>query len=177
MKNLLNNIWCVSALSLVAIGYFTFSVVFPLVNMFSEDDPSVEFNDSIEEIDGAQAEVHSEVSLNRTSVVREDIVWITELTRDPFVRLVEYPTPELGAAIGDSMMVQSKKSSIKPNNLQLPSLTALFHRATESVAVIDGKLLSIGETISGFQIRKINKSSVVVERNGQDYALIVKRGR
>ncbi|MEE9335615.1 MAG: hypothetical protein V3U65_16105 [Granulosicoccaceae bacterium] len=177
MKNLLNNIWCVSALGLVAIGYFTFSVVIPLVERFAEGDPFEKYNVSIGEYDGTLAEHHSVSSAYGKKVEREYIAWISDLARDPFAREVKPPPPELAAAKGIAAMSKQNHASIRSNKYQLPRLNGLFHRATKSVAVIDGKLLSVGEVISGFEIREINKSNVVVNRNGQLYALTVKRDR
>lgn len=175
MKNLFNNIWCVSGLSLIAIGYFAFSVVTPLFDRFSPNGLGDVFDVSMDESDDMVAEQQAIDSASGNIVERENIAWFTELARDPFVLTSVSPPPDLGAAQSNPAVIKRQTVSVNSGKLQLPRLTGLFHRAAKSVAVIDGELSREGDTVSGFEVKIINKSSVVVERNGLEYSLAVAR--
>lgn len=51
------------------------------------------------------------------------------------------------------------------------SLTGIIWDKRKPLAVINGKMLGIGDTIKGAKVKKINKESVLLRKHGTNYTL------
>lgn len=52
-----------------------------------------------------------------------------------------------------------------------PQLTSTLRAGNNSMVVISGKVVQLGETVDGYQLMEVHESSAVFEKNGQKIRL------
>jgi hypothetical protein len=74
---------------------------------------------------------------------------------------------------GRDPFVQPAKSKQVVSRMERLTLSAISGSPANPLAVINGKILGIGESISGWQIKRISPRSVQLQRNGQNRTLSI----
>ena len=149
MKNLFNNPWFVGALGLFGLFYLGFAVVMPLVST-SQVASSVGLEVPFLGLDDDQT--NPVVMSQTTERNLDDIAWLQNIDRDPFA----------GTNLADPQAGQP---------VQLPRLIALFVSDGVQAAVLNNKLVRVGDEIDRFFVAEIGKHSVTVSRHGRYYTL------
>ncbi len=185
MKNLFNDPKFVVALSILALAFVLRSVMQQGFNASGQDQVNSTniVDDLLDATLAASGEINniwrnSNSSNDKTTnskVNRELIGWIIEPPRDPFAKhRMRIPTPTLGAALAVKPKPIVRKIK-KRSSYVLPVLKALFHDDHGAAAVIDGKLVRVGDNIAGFEILTIMRESVVIEKSGNRFTLLPAR--
>lgn len=147
VKQLFNNPWFIAALGALAVGYFCFSVIWPMV--FEDETPQDGLgafaNEVVDDFDGdigGPAQTLSKPD-------EDQIMWLTDLNRDPF-------TPALNN---------------RPKGNAVPRVSALFVGGGIASAIIDKQLVRVGDAIADFRVAAIDADSVTLIRDGHAYVL------
>ncbi len=152
VKNLLNNPWFVGSLGLFAAVYLGWSVAQPLFfagtggseDMVMMDYELVEDEDS-ENSDGASSD-QTEMSERQ----RAEIRWLHDVSRDPFAGM----TYEVG---------------LDQSTEQAPTVDALFVSAGVRAAVVENRLVHVGDSVNQYIVTEIGVD--FVELRYKDKAL------
>lgn len=162
IKDLVNNPWFVAGLSAIALLYLLFSVALPLLG--ENDDLAAGSSAAVPPLDmlaeSMAAPAYSDTqSYSRHALGnRAQIEWLDDIPRDPF------KMPKVGPVKQDTR-TQSKRK------LVLPKLTALFVGNGVEAAVVNEKLLKVGDSIDGFSVTKIDTDRILLERDRKTYTL------
>ena len=154
MRNLLNNPWVVAALGIFAAVYLGISLVLPLI---SDDAVSVADVPPLDIFGDAMnadiASVANVVGMQPDANIegRESIGWLYDVERDPFN----------GSLI----------SASPPEPESLPSVGALFVGAGVEAAVINDRLVRVGDSIDRYVVVEIGAQHVVVQHGTKAYRL------
>ncbi len=155
MRNLLNNPWFVAALGIFAAAYLGVSLVLPLI---SEDSPSVAdvppldlFGDPVRGGDVASIANVTGLQANPVLEGRESIGWLYDIERDPFS--------------GSLLNAEVSEPEV------LPSIGALFVGAGVQAAVVNERLVRVGDSIDRFVVVEIGAQHVVLRRGQKEYRL------
>ena len=147
MKKLFNNPWFIGALGMFALGYLGVSVVMPLL---ADDPTQVESADfdmiGIDEDTGFALGAPAQAR----SVITEDIGWLNDIARDPFTGTV------IAAEVDEA---------------QLPVVGALFVGAQVQAAVINNRLVRVGDMVDQFKVTHIADQHVQVTYAGRSFRL------
>ncbi|XOV81647.1 MAG: hypothetical protein ACFHXK_12275 [bacterium] len=154
MKNLFNNPWFVGALGLFATIYLGISVTKPL---FGSSTSGMSVGEDIGMLDEFSVANNVAVSARRTGESRDAIGWLNNLPRDPF---------DAGAFAG-----LESQGSVAGFHQALPKVEALFLGGGVKAAVLNSKLLRVGDVIDSFVVTEIGPEHVEVSRNGEIYRL------
>ncbi len=153
MRNLLNNPWIVAALGIFAAVYLGISLVLPLISddpVTVADVPPLDLFGNT--VDADVASVANVVGLTETSIEgRESIGWLYDVERDPFS----------GSLISESA----------PEPETLPVVGALFVGAGVEAAVIDERLVRVGDVVDRYEVVEIGAQHVVLRRGVKEYRL------
>jgi len=148
MKNLFNNPWFIGALGVFAMAYLGITVIKPLFQNDSTFTDTAEFG--FLPTPGDVAAAVFEGSTGSLSSSRADIGWLNDLSRDPFSKSL--------AKVGDEALI-------------LPRVEALFVGAGVQAAVVNNRLVRIGDLVDQFLITDISAEHILVQRAGQSYRL------
>ncbi|MEE9322269.1 MAG: hypothetical protein V3U76_17655 [Granulosicoccus sp.] len=173
MKNLLNNprfvaIMCILAFAALArTGYqLAFSGAYSELG-----------NSEVTAVDPMGGEYY-QASTNTTHqttnsiVQRELITWLSTPPRDPFAPTsVKSSIPLLASALRQAAAPRRSETRDYTTPVKLPVLKALFHNNHNGKAVIDGRLLEVGDHVSGFSVLVITDKFVVLEKHGRHFTL------
>ncbi len=152
LRNLFNNSWFIGALGLFASIYLGYAIIKPL---FFEGDAELMDVASVEgapvtladtQYDAAGQTVRAEAVNSR-----ERIGWLHETGRDPFAgteRVFDGPATQV-----------------------LPRLEALFISHGVQAAVVNKKLVRVGDEVAHYRVAEIGKNHVNVLRAGKSYRL------
>ncbi len=151
MKNLFNNPWFVGALGLFAAIYLGISVTKPLFGSSTASMGSVEEIGMLDEFSVAN---NVAVTTRRNGESRDAIGWLNDVARDPFD--------------GGALDAQAQAIGLAEN---LPKVGAVFLGGGVKAAVLNNKLLRIGDAIDSFVVTDIDAEHVEVSRNGRFYRL------
>ena len=151
MKNLFNNPWFVGALGLFAAIYLGISVTKPLFGSSTANMASVEEIGMLDEFSVAN---NVAVTTRRNGESRDAIGWLNNVARDPFD--------------GGALDVQARTTGLSEN---LPKVEAVFLGGGVKAAVLNKKLLRVGDDIDGFVVTDIGAEHVEISRNGKFYRL------
>lgn len=154
MKNLFNNPWFVSALGLFACIYLVISITKPL---FGSSTSGLTGGEEIGMLDEFSVSNNVVVSTRRKGESRDAIGWLQDVERDPFrgALLAGSGPLDLPAMVGQ----------------QMPKVGALFLGGGVKAAVLNDRLVRIGDIVDSFVITDIAPGHVEVSRNGQSYRL------
>jgi hypothetical protein len=148
-KNLLNNPWVIATLCLVAGGMVYMNVAPP---MFSDAaqlaDANVDTEDWLvveEQIQGTRYKLRAVDAI--------ELTWNASPQRDPFTFA---GTPAAAATIPDTAETTQKAPS-------QPRLTALVAGTDSRLAVVDGRIVAEGDSVSGHRVRQITPQGVLLE--------------
>lgn len=151
MKKLFNNPWFVAALGAFAMIYLGFSVVKPL---FQDDSVDTDYS-MVDPLGLAdfEEEVAAAVTGRRTgqSANRDEIGWLQNRTRDPF---------------SDTLLAE-EFGTVQT----LPKVEALFVGAGVQAAVINNRLVRVGDVVDRFRVVDIAAQRVQVSLDGKTYFL------
>lgn len=156
MKNLFNNPWFITSLGIGAVVYVVISIVLPLFNgsvsTAGADVPPFEMNTTIAEEDSAGGSPQpSRPDLEGALGSRVEITWLDNAERDPFAPSLDTPAPT--------------------TQLQLPSVDALFVGSDRQSAVLNDRLVRVGDQVGEFEVTHIEVSHVLVRRGRHTYRL------
>ena len=155
MRNLLNNPWFVAALGIFAAAYLGVSLVLPLISEESTsvaDVPPLDFfGDSTVDSDLASIANVTGLQANPTLEGRETIGWLYDIERDPFSGSL------LNAEVAEPVA--------------LPTVDALFVGAGVQAAVVNERLVRVGESVDGFVVSEIGAQHVLLRRGQKEYRL------
>ncbi|MCR9261399.1 MAG: hypothetical protein NXH95_16890 [Pseudomonadaceae bacterium] len=154
MRNLFNNPWFVAALGLFATIYLGVSVTKPLFGSSTTNSANVQEIGMLDEFSVAN---NVAVTTRRNGESRDAIGWLNDLSRDPFE----------GSAF-DSL--QAEGGVVGPG-ATLPRVEAVFLGGGVKAAVLNNKLLRVGDAIDRFVVTEIGAEHVEVTRNGKSYRL------
>lgn len=144
VKRLMNNPWFVGALGLFASIYLGWSVAQPLFfdgTDFSADALGIEFNlsdDFAEDRDTA----------GRSAPQRENIRWLHDVERDPFAGMA-YAMPDAEQPAG------------------LPRVGALFISQGVRAAVVENRLVHVGDSVAQYTVTAIGEDFVELQHRGK----------
>ena len=159
LKNLFNNPWFIGALGAFASIYLGWSIAKPL---FFENAPEfaadaavygdVDYPDPIDDV-LTHGETVPLSPINRAAVVadRAYIGWLHDVERDPFANS---PLAEVHVAA-----------------VELPTVEALFLSNGVQAAVIDNRLVQVGDMVAQFKVTEIGENYVQVMRSGKRFRL------
>jgi len=106
------------------------------------------------------------------SVHREQITWLLAPTRDPFTATsADKTAPVLAGARQQTTVSRPIEPQNNKSSVTLPVLKALFHNNLQGKAVIDGRLIEVGDRVSGFNVLAITNKYVVLEKHGSQFTL------
>lgn len=155
MKNLFNNPWFIAALGAFAMLYLGVVLIGPMFDEQSETEDSavpplgLSFFDEPSAPDAPASElINRELAVDK----RSEISWLHDVERDPFD----------GTLIG-----QSKSAS----DSELPKLAALFVGKGVEAAVLNNRLVRVGDEVARFRVTAIGAEHVLVTRAGRLYRL------
>ena len=151
MKNLFNNPWFVAALGAFAMIYLGISVAKPL---FFDDSTNTDFvGEEFEIFDEFEDQVAASVSGRSTGLAanRDEIAWLSDLSRDPFS----------GSLIADELGTADV----------LPKVEALFVGAGVQAAVINNRLVRVGDMVDRYRVTHIAAQHVQVSLGERTYRL------
>ena len=155
MRNLLNNPWFVAALGIFAAAYLGVSLVLPLISeepVSVADVPPLDlFGDSVST--GDVASIANVSGLQTTPVLegRESIGWLYDIERDPFS--------------GSLLNTEVSEPDV------LPTLGALFVGAGVQAAVVNERLVRVGDSVDRFVVVEIGSQHVLLRRGQKEYRL------
>lgn len=92
----------------------------------------------------------------------------TKPSRDIFAP--ERETPSTDGATRDSAATAQKTHEAKEDQAN-PQLSAIMMGASGGLAVIDGEVLRIGETVKGYTVAEIRKNSVLLRKGEVTFVL------
>ena len=164
LKNQCNNPWFIGGLGVFASIYLGWSIAKPLffeeTPDFAGDEPGYDVG-----IDGGdqdesltQGQSYSLSSIERAAVVndRAYIGWLDDVERDPFA--------------DSPLAVESIATT------ELPTVEALFLSDGVQAAVIENRLVHVGDMVAQFEVTEIGKDFVQVSRSGKHFRLEPKAG-
>ncbi len=165
MKKLLDNPYIVGALVLLAL-----LVAFrkPMNNWIqrSKSNPSVSTlitntNESLGIVKNQSSQQAQSEILPEAKIEVKDIQWILKPYRNPFKNPFKKDSKEAdeNVKVEENTIVIPTKQTFK--------LTAILIEQEKKVVMINGKILSEGETISGYKITSINRDYVLLEGYGE----------
>jgi hypothetical protein len=151
VRSLFNNPWFIAALGVFAMAYLGISVIKPLFS----DNPqgaavgSVEF----EIFDEFEDQVAAAVSGRSTGLAanREDIAWLSDLSRDPF----------------SGSLISQELGTVDV----LPKVEALFVGAGVQAAVINNRLVRVGDMVDRYRVTDIAVEHVQVSLGDRSFRL------
>ncbi len=151
LKNLFNNPWFVACLGVFASIYLGYSIAKPI---FFDDGSEVAEGDFVPPFEehavtgpaAAAGRMNREVAV----VKRERIGWLDNVSRDPFA----------GTAIEQGM-----------DETQLPKVGALFVSDGVQAAVVNNRLVRVGDKVADFRVTEIGLAHVKLKRYGKSYRL------
>jgi len=148
MKSLFNNPWFIAGIGIFALIYFGLTVVKPL--LIEEGGSYVDTGNF--DFFGDDTAVNTSTGAAKSSIQgREDIGWLYDLDRDPFS--------------GTLLSIQSNQS--RP----LPKLEALFLGAGVQAAVVNNRLVYVGDIVDHYKVTHIAAQHVQVSHRGRSYRL------
>ena len=150
LKNLFNNPWFIGGLGAFATIYLGWSIIQPLMG---EDLPVADADTFLQAEDlepsGAQRPQSTvEHAQLMAAQGRETIGWLHDIDRDPFSGI-----------------------AVETDNQQLPKVGALFVSEGVRAAVIDNRLVRIGDQIAQYTVVNIAEDHVALRRAGQNLRL------
>ena len=157
MKNLFNNPWFIAALGAFATVYLGVVLIGP---MFEDDSVAessavpplgLSFFDESSASDAAMPEselVNRELAIDK----RSEIAWLHDVERDPFD----------GTLVGET---DGRGDSA------LPRVAALFVGKGVEAAVLNNRLVRVGDEIERYRVTAIDAEHVLVTRAGRHYRL------
>ena len=150
MKNLFNNPWFVGALGLIAVAYLGFSIGGPLLK-----DDSVPTDLVGLEVPGLTEEHGLDTAITHvgSTLIKEDIGWLHNVDRDPFT----------------GTLVDAQQESTGETGL--PVVEALFIGAGVQAAVINKKLVRVGDIVDNYRVTDIADQHVQVTLAGRSFRL------
>ncbi|NKB99867.1 MAG: hypothetical protein GKR90_15405 [Pseudomonadales bacterium] len=180
-KNLFNNPWFIGALGVCASIYLGWAIAKPIffddnievvqdtVEQSDDSDGSEAFADEDSEAydtygdEYDQDDEDGDIVARRTPVDRSAVIqerghigWLDDIERDPFAN--------------SPLAVQNA------GNAELPTLEALFLSDGVQAAVIENRLVHVGDTVAHFRITEIGENFVRVSRYGRHFRLEPKAG-
>lgn len=154
IRNLLNNPWFVAALGIFAVVYLGVSLILPIISdepvTVAEVPPLDVFGDAMT-ADVASLSNVAGVTGDPSMAGREAIGWLYDIERDPFS----------GGLVEDQ--------AVEPE--ALPTLGALFVGAGVQAAVVNDKLVRVGDRVDKYLVTEIGAQHVVLKRGNKNYRL------
>ena len=173
LKNLFNNPWFIGALGVFASIYLGWAIAKPIffddandVAGYEEsydsayDDYDAEYDEEYDYDPPASSEGRSYAldPVDRDAVVRgrEYIGWLDDVERDPFAN--------------SPLAVETVAAT------ELPKVEALFLSNGVQAAVIENRLVHVGDMVAQYKVTEIGKDFVRVSRFGEQFRLEPKAG-
>jgi hypothetical protein len=159
-------------LVIVSMVLFSFYIIFqnivtPLLN--SKSDRRQDSMDiSIESVDSLDESNQSPIRLVDTS----QLFWNENPKRDPFSRYILNDEK-----LSTSNIRKKNSSNIKRSTLGVrPILTAIIKGADSNLAILDGKIMQVGDSIRGFYLKSIQNTTVKLEKNQNKMTINISDG-
>ena len=159
-KNLLNNPWFVAAFGVFAFGYLAYVVAVPI---FFDDNPAeyaaeqdYPYDQDMDGLDDPELDTDdfntgSSSALASIELQRREIRWLNDVDRDPFA--------------GTSLASDAQSYT------QLPRVGALFVSSAVQAAVVNNRLVRVGDTVDQYQVSVIGPNHVEVIQAGKSIRL------
>ena len=169
LKNLFNNPWFIGALGVFASIYLGWAIAKPI--FFDDSNDVVDYEESYDadyddyedDYEGEDSRLASNQTydlerLDREAVVRgrEYIGWLHDVERDPFAN--------------SPLAVETVTAT------ELPKVEALFLSNGVQAAVIENRLVQVGDMVAQYKVTEIGKDFVRVSRFGKQFRLEPKAG-
>ncbi|MEM7077052.1 MAG: hypothetical protein AAF513_00360 [Pseudomonadota bacterium] len=144
VKQLFNNPWFVCTMAGVGLVYFAINVIWPA--LVTRDAPAVEVTT---ELNSLGVEMIDEVPEQPAGAEPQTIGWLQDVPRDPFAM----PT------------------AVSTRGLAVPRLRALFIGDRVAAAILNDRLVRVGDSVADFRVTEIAAHSVTLMRDGRTYVL------
>ena len=148
MKNLFNNPWFVAAIGAFAVIYLGLTVVKPLL---SGDQTAIADSGVYEVFENEDGSTVANGTRGVSVLARENISWLHDVDRDPFT----------------GTLLASEVNLAGP----LPKVAALFVGAGVQAAVINNRLVYVGDVVDHYRVTDIAAQHVQVSLAGRSYRL------
>ena len=173
LKNLFNNPWFIGALGVFASIYLGWAIAKPIffddtndIVAYEEayDSAYDDYDEEYDEEDGYENTASSENKsyalepVDREAVVRgrQYIGWLHDVERDPFAN--------------SPLAIETVTAT------ELPKVEALFLSNGVQAAVIENRLVHVGDMVAQYKVTEIGKDFVRVSRFGKQFRLEPKAG-
>ncbi len=166
MQNLLNNRWLIVALTIAAVLMLARSLTHSLFST-PEFDDSADVYDWLENTEPVSSAINSGTVPQTTST--GNIFWNANPGRDPFSRYKTYATKDTRA-----IQHQAKVKSGDIRGRQ-PILSALVSGQISKYAIVDGKIVTEGDSVGKFRIIAIVNDGVWLQHKDQRIKLSLAR--
>ncbi|MEM9622481.1 MAG: hypothetical protein AAF993_12575 [Pseudomonadota bacterium] len=149
LKNLFNNPWFIASLGVFASIYLGYSIAKPL---FFDNSIAAAENSEIPPFMDMPIEQAGDGRVNRALAAdkREQIRWLDNVERDPFA----------------STLIDANTSGH-----DLPTVGALFVSDGVKAAVVNNRLVRVGDKVAEYQVTHIGLAHVELQRFGKFYRL------
>ena len=148
MKNLFNNPWFVAAIGAFAMIYLGLTVVKPLLN---GDQTAVADSGDYEDFEDVDGRAVASGTRGVSVLARENISWLHDVDRDPFT----------GTSLAREVNLAGP----------LPKVASLFVGAGVQAAVINNRLVYVGDVVDHYRVTNIAAQHVQVSLAGRSYRL------
>ncbi len=153
LKNLFNNPWFVASMGIFATIYLGYTLIKPIffdgAQGVASDDIVPPFEEVLDEFD-QQVSGLQRNSRDAAADKREKIGWLESVNRDPFA---------------------STRIDEDAQTTQLPRVGALFVSDGVQAAVVNNRLVRVGDKVADFQVTEIGLAHVQLQRYGKFYRL------
>ncbi|MFK7888957.1 MAG: hypothetical protein AB8G16_19030 [Gammaproteobacteria bacterium] len=169
MNKLFSNKFVVLGMSLAAAVFVYVRIVVPLMPANYDDEPVVEFPDLDDEFAQAAIEPEAQAAQPRLKLataqydLRNIDVAMLQFNetprRDPFI---DTPIEAAPLAAVNLITTTPLKKRSTPAARALPILTAVVHSSDQTAAVIDDRIVRLGDRVGNFKVQQIQRDHVVL---------------
>ena len=171
MRNMFNNIYFVAAMSLLAIGYIAYTV-YPFIytdNAAAGDSLVNAVIDPLDDLILSEPHVNSFDSDKDLDITKAYINWDVYPKRNPFATLTKQQGITPPQKLTNKQQKTTSEKVIHKEEIEIPKLNAIVISQQSRLAMINNQLLSIGDTINAFEIKKIEPG--YIDLHGPDGSL------